>query len=110
MTAKKTATQPQRSAALLMVSISLSVLIAATATAGYEIGKSKPPEIVTIIKEVPTVITEKIPEPYEVKVYYPVASPIAKPPHGHCPSVADALSMFEFLQIDRRVDTLTEEK
>ena len=45
-----------------MVSISLSVLIAATATAGYEIGKSKPPEIVTVIKEVPTVITEKIPE------------------------------------------------
>ena len=110
MTAKKTATQPQRSAALLMVSISLSVLIAATATAGYEIGKSKPPESVTIIREVPTVVTEKIPEPYEVKVYYPVASPIAKPPHGHCPSVTDALSMFEFLQINRRVDTLTEDK
>ena len=72
--------------------------------------KSKPPEIVTVTKEVPTVITEKIPEPYEVKVYYPVASPIAKPPHGHCPSVADALNMFEFLQIDRRVDTLTEDK
>ena len=110
MTAKKTATQPQRSAVLVMVSISLSALVAATAAAGYEIGKGKPPEIVTVIKEVPTVITEKVPEPYEVKVYYPVASSNSKPPHGHCPSVADALSMFEFLQIDRRVDTLTEDK
>jgi len=45
-----------------MVSISLSALVAATAAAGYEIGKGKPPEIVTVIKEVPTVITEKIPE------------------------------------------------
>ena len=70
MTAKKTATQPQLSAALLVASISLSALIAASAAAGYEIGKSKPPEIVTVTKEVPTVITEKIPEPYEVKVYY----------------------------------------
>ena len=110
MTAKKTATQPQRSAVLVMVSISLSALVAATAAAGYEIGKSKPPDIVTITKEIPTIITEKIPEPYEIKVYYPVASPVAKPPHGHCPSVADALNMFEFLQIDRRIDTLTEDK
>ena len=62
MTAKKTVTQPQRSAALLVASISLSALVAATAAAGYEIGKGKPPEIVTVIKEVPTVITEKIPE------------------------------------------------
>jgi hypothetical protein len=110
MTAKKRETQPQRSAVLLMASLSLSALIATSAAAGYEIGKSKPPEIVSVTKEIPTVITEKIPERYEVKVYYPVASPIAKPPHGHCQSVADALNMFEFLQIDRRVDTLTEDK
>ena len=80
MTAKETVTQPQRSAALLVASVSLSALIAASAAAGYEIGKSKPPDIVTVTKEVPAVITEKIPEPFEIKVYYPVASPIARPP------------------------------
>jgi hypothetical protein len=56
--------------------------------------------------EVPKIVDVPVPYPvehdkvvpYEVKVYYPVKVP-GPPEHGACPSIAEALNMFEFLEL-----------
>jgi hypothetical protein len=76
--------------------------VALAAFAGYAVGRSHE-HLVTLTEWMPFEVHDTVEKtvPYEVKVYYPIKAPTVEKGHT-CPSIAEALNMFEFLALDRK--------